>query len=323
MAHSQNKTRRKPRQFGIGRIRVTYHGYAFVSTSEGDFFVTRGRLNGAMNGDLVEVHRLRSVEQRQYANNKHNQNNSCGEAPGRRREHLGAVKRILERSHQSLIGVLSERDGLRVVRPVDRRIQYDIFIDSRKPSIQADDGDLVSVCLTVWPSRLEAAVGYIEEVLGAADQPGMDVETIIRSYDIRNEFPAAVLEEAEAATLLGAESDLRDMLVFTIDPEDARDFDDALSVDYIDGRLWLGVHIADVSAYVPPGSALDAEAFRRATSVYLPDRVIPMLPSKLSDDICSLKPGVDRKACSVMMQMGSDGHVNEVHFHESLIRSRF
>ena len=377
MAHSRRRpkkrhgqTRRKPQQNSVGTIRVTRRGYAFVATAEGEYFIFGGHLHGAMDGDLVEVTRLRTLERHRRGLYSQDYRRESGQR-SQERERLGSVSRVIERQHQTIIGVLSERDGLRVVRPTDERIRYDIFIDLRAVSEPAADGDIVLVRLTTWPSRLESASGYIEEVIGRSGQAGLDIEIILRSNNIPTAFPAAALEAAAACCQTGflearrdggpagqkpghaaeaktgaptkaktgvlakaktgvlAEAanqlprrDLRETFVFTIDPSDARDFDDALSADFVNGQLLLGVHIADVSAYVLPDSPLDTEAYQRATSVYLPDRVVPMLPPALSDDLCSLKPGVDRPAFSVLMLMGPDGSVAEVEFTPSLIRSR-
>jgi ribonuclease R len=244
------------------------------------------------------------------------------------------VRRVLERAHETLVGTLHCADGLAAVRPLDEHIPYDIFIDNRLAAIdhvtvQAEDGDVVLVRITTYPGRIEAASGYIEEVLGRTDDGKVALEAIIRAHGFETSFSPAVLEEAASLAVLSARpedaplrrEDLRERFVFTIDPADAKDFDDALSVDFIDGQMRLGVHIADVSAYVAWNSALDLAARRRSTSVYLPDRVIPMLPAELSEGICSLAPGVERLAFTVDMLMEADGRVASCSFYPSLIKS--
>ncbi|MDR1421340.1 MAG: RNB domain-containing ribonuclease [Coriobacteriales bacterium] len=388
MPHRKRKQGRHPTQVSTGRIQVARKGYGFVDTPEGEYFVMRGYLHGAMDGDVVEVVRLRQLEQRRRDIHVQDWKLPRGQR-GRDRERLGSVRRVLERAHTTLVGTLIERDGICVIRPHDARIDHDIFLDRRAISKPAADGDVVVVRITTYPSRLEAAMGYIEEVVGHGDEQGIDTEVIIREHGFETVFTAAALEELEAmesdpcstALLDGVSSasgasgaagassasgalsassasgasgalgaltcrnlpheapphealsheappheallrrDIRDRFVFTIDPADAKDFDDALSVEFIDGQLRLGVHIADVSAYVRWDSALDLNARRRATSVYLPDRVIPMLPPRLSDDLCSLRPDTDRLAFTVDMMMNNDGSVASCEFYPSLIHS--
>jgi len=333
MAHSRNKKRRsRQSDASVGAISVSRRGYGFVATPEGEYFIPRGNVHGAMDGDVVEVVRMRRLEERRRGQAK--------KAAEGRRDMLGSVKRVIERAHTTVVGTLRYRDGLGVVKPSDERICHDIFIDPRAIGVPANDGDVVEVRLTTYPSRLEAAQGYIEEVVGRHDEQGMDIEVIIRRHKLETVFSAAALEEAArlAATVAATDEialasaaaeadgdlprrDLRERFIFTIDPVDARDFDDALSVDFIEGQMQLGVHIADVSAYVAWGSSIDLDARRRATSVYLPDRVLPMLPPQLSDDLCSLKPGVERLAFTCDMLIRSDGTVQSYELYPSLIRS--
>ncbi|MCL2150705.1 MAG: RNB domain-containing ribonuclease, partial [Coriobacteriia bacterium] len=317
-------------------IRLSRQGYGFVTTPEGEYFVLPSRLGGAMDGDLVEVSWLRGQEQRRRAaesrSGSQQSDQATGRSSGQPRDRLGGVIHILERSHQTVIGSLEERDGLRVVRPSDERIPYDIFIDSRAVSKPAQDGDIVVVRLTSWPSRWVAASGYIEEVVGKADDARIDSEVICRKHGIRSVFGAAALEQArelaesgeavDATSRLLFRRDLSELVTFTIDPADARDFDDALSVEFADGQLLLGVHIADVSAFLPPESALDVEAAERTTSVYLPDRVIPMLPGELSDGLCSLQPGQHRLTVSVIISVNNDCSVAGSEFFLSTIKSQ-
>ena len=163
---------------------------------------------------------------------------------------------------------------------------------------------------------------------GRARRPGVDMLSIIRKYNLPTEFPQTVLEEAAAIPekveprMIDGREDLRDEFIVTIDPDDARDFDDAINVEEVhDGSWQLGVHIADVSAYVTPGSALDREAFKRGNSVYLPDRVIPMLPERLSNGVCSLNPNVDRLTHSVFIHFDKSGRAKQARFAKTVIRS--
>jgi ribonuclease R len=189
-------------------------------------------------------------------------------------------------------------------------------------------GDKVVVRLESWESRHINPEGEIVEVLGPATAPGVDLLSIIKNYHLPMEFPKSVLDEADRISdtvtpdLLEGREDLRNKFIVTIDPDDARDFDDAIDVEKTDGRGWrLGVHIADVAAYVKPGSALDREARHRGNSVYLPDRVIPMLPEKLSNGVSSLRPDVDRLTHSVFIQFDANGRITGTRFKRSVIRS--
>ena len=346
MAHSRNKKRGfKHTDASVGVIRISRRGYGFVDTPDGEYFVLRGNTRGAMDGDVVEVVRMRRLEERRRQQAKSSEGGGrfrpgkggAGDDDGRR-EMLGSVRRVIERAHTTVVGTLSYRDGLGVVKPSDERIGHDIFVDFRAEGKIAQDGDVVVVRITTYPSKIEAAQGYIEEVMGRQDAQGMDIEVIIRRHGLETVFSAAALEEAAelvaragssggvtaaapAAEELLSRRDLRERQIFTIDPADARDFDDALSVDYVEGQMLLGVHIADVSAYVEWDSSLDLDARRRATSVYLPDRVLPMLPPLISDDLCSLKPHEDRLAFTCDMLMRSDGTVLSYELYPSLIRS--
>ena len=202
---------------------------------------------------------------------------------------------------------------------------HNVYVQT-KPG--AKPGDKVVVRLETWESRHVNPEGEVVEVLGPADAPGIDVLSVIRNYHLPTEFPAAVLKEAESipetveTRMLEGREDLRDKFIVTIDPDDARDFDDAINVEKIDNATWeLGVHIADVSAYVTPGSALDREARKRGNSVYLPDRVIPMLPERLSNGVCSLRPDVDRLTFSAFIQFDKNGRTKNARFARTVIRS--
>jgi ribonuclease R len=245
------------------------------------------------------------------------------------------VIRILERAHDTIVGTLQRSRNFYYVVPDDPRFVHDIYVrlvaavqEDRRSETAATVGDKVVVRLDDWQSRHVNPEGEIIEVLGPASAPGVDVLSIIRKYHLPTEFPSDVLEQAERipesvdGQQIAAREDLRNKFIVTIDPDDARDFDDAIHVEKVANGGWqLGVHIADVAAYVEPGSALDREARRRGNSVYLPDRVIPMLPERLSNGVCSLKPEVDRLTHSVFIQFDKRGVAKSARFARSVIRS--
>jgi ribonuclease R len=251
------------------------------------------------------------------------------------------VIRILERAHDTIVGTLQHSRNFYYVVPDDPRLVHDVYVqparDRRSPAsaelrrgkqTAATVGDKVVVRLEAWESRHVNPDGEIIEVLGPASAPGVDMLSIIRKYHLPTEFPRDVLEQADRisekidAGQLDGREDLRNEFIVTIDPDDARDFDDAIHVEKVANGSWhLGVHIADVAAYVEPGSALDREARHRGNSVYLPDRVVPMLPERLSNGVCSLNPGVDRLAHSVFIHFDKNGVAKSARFSRSVIRS--
>ena len=305
---ARNRRVEKARKGGliIGRISVNRRGYGFVESDEGDIYVASRDTGGAMHRDIVGV-RPSSTRGKQ----------------GR----SGVVVKVIERANDTVVGRYERHGRLGIVVPSDPRIRTEVFISTRDGSA-AEDGDIVVARLTAYPSRRNAAQGVVEEILGQEGEPGLEIEVIIREHGLRTEFPADALAEAAAERLdvdaaLGAgdRADLRGTFTVTIDPVDARDFDDAISIEHVDGRIRLGIHIADVSHYVAWDSALDAEARRRATSVYLVDRVLPMLPEELSNEICSLNPDEDRLAFSVIMDLSPDAVVESYRLTPSVIRS--
>ena len=242
----------------------------------------------------------------------------------------GEVVRVLERRRTQLVGTLQRSARFFYVIPDDPRIPHDIYVPSpRAGGRTARIGDKVVVALRDWPSREANPEGDILEVLGPPGAPGVDMLAVLRQYQLPTAFPAAVRREAEALGRqvrpeeLRGRADCRRQLVVTIDPEDAKDFDDAIALERLpDGRWKLWVHIADVSHYVKPGSALDEEARRRGNSTYLVDRVIPMLPEALSNELCSLKPGVDRLTNCVEFVLSAEGRVLQSRFYSAVIHSR-
>lgn len=318
MPRARRGTRRTSQQNPVGRIDIAQGGYGFVDTPEGEYFVPASKMGGAFQGDVVEVKPIRVNHDRPQVGKLHN---VVGKRPSAR------VVGVVERAHASLVGRYEIAEPFGVVIPEDSRIQHDIFTMHRdNPGVS--DGNLVRVRITEYPDRHRAAMGVVEEVLGRAQDKGVLVDAIIASHNLRVEFPEEALAEAQEMRVdadLALDSgyrDLRERCIFTIDPPDARDFDDGLSLDRLEDGSWrLGVHIADVSYYVAPGSAVDAEARMRATSVYLVDRVLPMLPEALSNGVCSLAPGQDRRCFTVDVLLSEAGQPRSVEFYPALMRS--
>lgn len=287
-------------------------GFGFVvpdTPGKPDVFVHPNDLNGAMDGDLV-LARLHG-----------------GKREGLRPE--GEVVRILKRGRTFVVGTFtSPSRHFGFVIPDDRRLPADIFIPPEGRN-GAKEGQKVVVRLHHYPGVRHSAEGVVTEILGHKDDPGVDILSIIRKYQLPEEFPEEVLREAEQIpeTIdpkeLEGRRDLRNRTLVTIDGEDAKDLDDAVSVERLpNGHFRLGVHIADVSYYVKEGSALDREAYRRGCSVYLVDRVIPMLPPRLSNGICSLNPRVDRLTITCDMELNKQGDVVDYDIYPSVIRTR-
>jgi ribonuclease R len=309
-----------------GKLSIHQAGYGFLvpeKAGQPDIFIAAENTGTAMNGDRVVARISGDVPQRRAKVR-------AGQASKNRSE--GRVIRILERARDTIVGTLQHSRNFYYVVPDDPRLVHNVYVQvpprAKLPKTPAA-GDKVVVRLEVWESRHVNPEGEIIEVLGAATAPGIDMLSIIRKYDLPTEFPKAVLDEANRIPqsveqkLIQGREDLRGQFIATIDPDDARDFDDAINVEKIDnnGGWRLGVHIADVSAYVTPDSALDREARRRGNSVYLPDRVIPMLPERLSNGVCSLNPDVDRLTHSVFVEFDKTGRAKNARFAKSVIRS--
>ena len=242
----------------------------------------------------------------------------------------GTVVRILERRRTHLVGTLQQSKQFLFVIPDDPRIPHDVYVTPpRDVGRPARVGDKVVVELREWEERNANPEGEIVEVLGAPDAEGVDMLSVLRQYDMPLHFPKAVLHEAHAIGSMVSPHDLAGRLdcrrhpVITIDPDDAKDFDDAICLESVSPEQWrLWVHIADVSCYVKPGTALDQEAQKRGNSTYLVDRVIPMLPEALSNELCSLKPNVDRLTKCVEFVISHDGRVLHTQFHSAVIHSQ-
>lgn len=300
---------------GAGRtLRGVYQahprGFGFV-TIEGetdDIFIPEKETNGALHGDTVEILLTASPE-------------------GKRKE--GKIVKIAERGTAKIVGLYQVAKGKHYgfVIPDNQRFLQDIFVPEERAK-GAVDGHKVVVELTSYGSDNAKPEGKIVEILGHVNDPGVDIMSIVKSYDLPIEFPEKVMNQAERVPEevsdadMAGRKDLREWVMVTIDGEDAKDLDDAVSLTRTeDGKNWiLGVHIADVANYVQERSALDREALHRGTSVYLADRVIPMLPHRLSNGICSLNAGVDRLAMSCIMTVDAKGDVIDHEICESVIR---
>src|SRR5213596_333809 len=304
-----------------GKLSIHPAGYGFLSpekSGDPDIFIAAENIGTAMHGDRVVARISRDAPHDRIK--------------GRRE---GRIIRILERAHDTIVGTLQRSRNFYYVVPDDPRFVHDIYVrpltatpEDRGSETAATVGDKVVVRLDDWQSRHVNPEGEIIEVLGPSSAPGVDMLSIIRKYHLPTEFSSDVLEQAEGipesvdAQQFAGREDLRNQFIVTIDPDDARDFDDAVHVEKLPNGGWqLGVHIADVATYVEPGSALDREARRRGNSVYLPDRVIPMLPERLSNGVCSLKPEVDRLTHSVFIQFDKRGVAKSARFARSMIRS--
>ena len=304
----------RPAQFNllIGKISRHPKGFGFLMQEDADaddIFIPASELKGAMNGDRVIVRIKREATAKSRAE--------------------GEVIRILQRNVQQIVGTFESSRHFGFVVPDDKRFGSDIFIPKEQFN-GAKTNMKVVVEITQWPEKNRSAEGKIVQVIGKKDAPGVDILSIIMGHDLPQGFPADVLMYAEALPETIAVSeiekrrDLRDMLMITIDGEDAKDLDDAVSVQKLEnGNYLLGVHIADVGHYVKEDSVLDKEALERATSVYLVDRVIPMLPQKLSNGICSLNAGEDRLAMTCMMEINSQGVVVSHDIFESVIHVNY
>jgi ribonuclease R len=296
----------------IGTLRGTRSGHAFVLPDDplerrrGDLLVNRRWMGAALHGDKV-IARVMSSSQR-----------------GRD----GRVETVLVCANPTVVGRFTRNKRECLVAPIEERILYDITVGPAE-SAGARDGDIVVVEITAPPAAGRLPRGRVIEIVGAEDWPGIDLEIMIRKHHLRAAFSQGAIEEAEAIpdsvvdAQIEGRIDLREALTVTIDGETARDFDDAVSLNRLpNGRFQLGVHIADVAFYVRDESALDEEAFERGTSVYFPERALPMLPERLSSGICSLRPRVDRLTMSVLLEMDESGRVFDYVIGPSVIHSR-
>ena len=313
---SRKKRYGLPSQFNllIGTISRHPKGFGFLVVEDSDVddvYIHSSELNGAMNGDKVIVRLKRPAGFDSRTMTKF------------RAE--GEVIRILQRKVQQVVGTFENSKHFGFVVPDDKRFGSDVFI-AKDNFNGARNGMKVLVEITSWPQKTRSAEGKIVQIIGYKDSPGVDILSIIFGHDLPQGFPVEVLEYAEAipekipTEELAKRQDLRDVQMITIDGDDAKDLDDAVSVQHLpNGNYLLGVHIADVGYYVTEDNVLDKEALERATSIYLIDRVIPMLPQKLSNGVCSLNAGEDRLAMTCMMEVDSKGVVVAHEIFESVI----
>ena len=310
----------QPREADLipGRIRMNRQGKGFLQPDDPglkEITIPEGATGTALHEDRVLVRR--DVRPK-------------GLRSGAAEPDTGAVVRILERRRTQMVGTLQRGRQFLYVIPDDPRIPHDIYVpEPRDLGRPARIGDKVVVELREWESRHTNPEGEIVEVLGAPGAEGVDMLSVLRQYDLPLHFPKPVLHEAHAiGTTVHARDgagrvDCRRHRVITIDPDDAKDFDDAICLERVSPEQWrLWVHIADVSHYVKPGTALDAEARKRGNSTYLVDRVIPMLPEALSNELCSLKPDVDRLTKCVEFLVSNDGRVLSAKFYSAVIHSQ-
>lgn len=282
----------------VGTLQGHPKGFGFLIPDKpgiADIYIGSGNLKGAMNNDKIVVKVITK--------------------PGQGEKLEGETVKILKRANENVVGTFEKSKNFGFVIADENRLGQDIFIPQGLAQ-GAKTGDKVVVKITRWPEPRRNPEGEIIQILGPKDAPGVDIESIIWKYHLPVDFPQAVKDEVNSMDLevtdkdIENRRDLRELLMITIDGEDAKDLDDAVSLERTETGLYrLGVHIADVSHYVKEGSALDQEAYNRATSFYLVDRVIPMLPRELSNGLCSLHPRVNRLSMSCIMDIDNDGNV--------------
>ena len=293
---SRGKYRIIPKKLFVGVMDMTQNGsgFAIVDGLDKDIYIPNYAINKALHGDLVEVEVIK-------------------ERPGKNPQ--GEVVKILERAKTHFAGIVKMYDHYAFIDPDDVKMYKEIFV--KKSDLNgAKDGEKVIVEMYDWPEKVGSPLGRVIKILGQPGEHEVEIHAILDQYDLPYEFDPEVQKAAEELPKEITEKeikkrrDMRDTVTFTIDPFDAKDFDDALSVKKLDnGRYEIGIHIADVSHYLKPGSILDKEAYERATSVYLVDRVVPMLPEVLSNELCSLRPHEDKLTYSAVFEMDEQGKV--------------
>ncbi len=295
----------------VGKFISHKKGFGFVESDEDfeqDLFIPANDVNGAMHNDRVVAEVVVPAEE------------------GKRAE--GKIVKVVKRENDTVVGIFEPSNAFGFVVPDNKKFNKDIYIPKRFFS-GARAKDKVVCKITVWPEEDKKPEGKIIEVLGQKGERGVEIDSIIREHGLPEEFPKKVVFEAESVAVeipkeeLDRRADLRDLKIFTIDGEDAKDLDDAVSIERLsNGNYKLGVHIADVTHYVKEKSKLDKEALKRATSVYLVDKVIPMLPRVLSNGVCSLNPFEDKLTLSIMMEIDKKGNVVKHDILESVINSK-
>ncbi|NLJ57349.1 MAG: ribonuclease R [Tissierellia bacterium] len=296
-----------------GTLEGHQKGYAFLIADDKnlkDLFISPVDMNGAMHGDRVIVRPMKVSDD--------------SKSPE------GKVIRIIERANRYVIGTFQKSKYFGFVMPDDKRIAFDIFVPKEEFN-NAQANNKVSVKITEWPDKRKNPEGKIVEVIGDIEDTKTHIEAVLLAHKIRQLFPQDVIKEAKRVSEEGIDEqeyksrkDLRHLPIITIDGSDAKDLDDAIYAEKINDKEYkLGVHIADVTHYVKEDKKLDKEALKRATSIYLSDRVIPMLPKELSNGVCSLNPGEDKLALSVEMIINSEGKVIDYTIFESIVKSHY
>lgn len=290
--------------FTKGVFRSTSKDFAFVTDEEGDIFIPAESLGGALNGDSVLVKPKKAQK-------------------GAVTKREGAVVRVLHRANKTVVGTFIQERGYGILVPDDSKLPDEIFIEQRYTA-SALNGQKVVAEIISYDSPSSSLCAKVTEVLGFPNDFGVDVLSVIKSHGFSADFPAEVLNEKISTDFhaeISKRTDLRSKCIITIDGEDTKDIDDAVCVEKSENGYILGVHIADVSHYVHAGTPLDKEAYHRGTSVYLADRVLPMLPPVLSNGICSLNEGEERLTMSVIMEFDNSGNLISSSFHKSVIKS--
>ncbi len=291
-----------------GTVEMKETGKAYIISDEGgeDILIMPNNVNHAMHGDHVKVLIL-----------------------PKRKNHKteGQITEILNRAKDTWVGVFEKNKNFGFVVPDNKLMPYDIFIPKAKMK-EALNGQKVLAKITDWPEHSNNPFGEVVQVLGNPGDNDVEMQSILSEYNFPLSFPKNVEKEASKIKYkltkdeLKRRRDFRDVFTITIDPWDAKDFDDAISIRKAGPKTWeIGIHIADVSHYVKPGSALDSEAYERGTSIYLVDRVIPMLPEKLSNGVCSLRPGEEKLTFSAVFKMNEEGKVLSKWFGKTVIKS--
>lgn len=293
--------------YQVGKFAANERGFGFLLKEEGDVFIPAAQTGGAMDGDTVMVR----IDAKSTAD--------------RRRE--GSVVKVISRANDSVAGTFFKSRNFGFVRADDPKIAFDIFIPKKKFN-NAKSGQKVIAQITKWPESGKKPEGKIAEVLGYPNQKGVDILSVIKRHNLETDFDPKAISQCDmingeiSQDDIASREDFRGYDIITIDGEDSRDFDDAVYASKCGELYELGVHIADVSHYVTESSPLDREALKRGTSVYFPDRVVPMLPEKLSNGICSLNPHEDRLTLSVIMKINQKGEVKEHRITEGIICSK-
>ena len=281
-------------------------GYIIVEDLEDDIYVKSKNLNKALNGDIVEVYVFKRKK-------------------GGKTE--GEVTKILERKRTEFVGTIQVQENFAFVDVTDYKMYTDIFVPKNKIN-GAKNGEKVLVAMEEWPEKADSPYGRVIKVLGMPGEHNTEIHSILAQYGLPYEFPKEVedfankIDTSIKASEIKKRRDMRDVLTFTIDPKDAKDFDDALSFEKLEnGNFEIGIHIADVSHYVTPGNELDDEAYERATSVYLVDRVVPMLPEILSNNACSLRPNEEKYTFSAVFEITPKAEVKKQWFGRTVTYS--